>query len=53
MKPYRIRTFLRINLPWKFSFLFPKGKDCGWKQHEWYKQDIETLACYHCKQLLH
>lgn len=51
--PYRWRTRLRQYLPW---FLIDigvanKGEDCEkvGGQHEWYKKDERTSACYHCK----
>jgi hypothetical protein len=44
---YRIRTWLRGNLPGPLSDLFPKGKrDCG--SHEWYRSSEDTDRCYHC-----
>lgn len=45
---YRLRTFLRGNLPYVLSDHIPKGpRDCG--NHEWYRQDALTEACYHCE----
>lgn len=45
---YRIRTWLRGNLPGRLSDLFPKGRgDCG--SHEWYRSDENTWRCYHCE----
>lgn len=45
---YRVRTFLRSNLPYVLSDRIPKGPhDCG--NHEWYRQDAQTKACYHCQ----
>lgn len=45
---YRIRTWLRGNLPYFLSDRIPKGSgDCG--NHEWYRQDADTDACYHCE----
>jgi len=44
---YRIRTFLRGNLPGQLSDLFPKGRrDCG--AHEWYRSSDALDRCYHC-----
>ncbi len=44
---YRLRTWLRRNLPSIVSARIPKGpKDCG--NHEWYRQDADHDACYHC-----
>lgn len=44
---YRVRTWLRGLLPYALSDRIPKGaKDCG--NHEWYRQDEDTDACYHC-----
>ena len=44
---YRLRTWLRENLPEPFSRLFPPGtRDCG--RHEWYRADEETDRCRHC-----
>lgn len=45
---YRLRTWLRIHLPYFLSDRIPKGpKDCG--KHVWYRSDDETLCCYHCE----
>lgn len=44
---YRQRTWLRGHLPHQFSWIAPKGDDCG--RHEWYRQGGETWACYHCE----
>jgi hypothetical protein len=45
---YRIRTWLRGNLPGPLSDLFPKGRrDCG--NHEWHRATEETDRCYHCE----
>jgi len=45
---YRWRTRLRVALPWALVRWVPKGgRDCG--NHEWYKQDEATEACYHCR----
>jgi hypothetical protein len=45
---YRLRTWLRMRLPYFLSDRIPKGrKDCG--HHEWYRSDDETLRCYHCE----
>jgi len=50
--PFRIRTFLRSNLPWFIinTGLFDKGDDCEKHRghHEWYNQDNINSACYHC-----
>lgn len=50
--PFRIRTFLRSNLPWFVidTGILDKGKDCvaAGGQHEWYNVDNEVSACYHC-----
>ena len=44
---YRVRTWLRKHLPHAFADRIAKGPgDCG--NHEWYRQDAETDACYHC-----
>lgn len=46
---YRWRTALRVRLPWRPPLyqLVPKGRhDCG--DHEWYRVDDRTAACYHC-----
>src|SRR6266576_2873152 len=44
---YRVRTWLRGNLPEALSRFFPKGEsDCG--NHEWYNHDNLTDHCYHC-----
>jgi hypothetical protein len=44
---YRLRTWLRGNLPEPVNWLFPKGQDCG--DHEWYRHDDPTDHCYHCR----
>lgn len=45
---YRVRAWLRGNLPASLSVLFPKGaRDCG--RHDWYRADDRTEACYHCR----
>lgn len=45
---YRLRTWLRGNAPGPLSALFPKGtSDCG--DHEWYREDRDSDACYHCE----
>ena len=45
---YRLRTLLRGVLPYVLSDRIPKGaRDCG--NHEWYRQDAQTYACYHCE----
>jgi hypothetical protein len=44
---YRTRTWLRGKLPAVLAFRIPKGRDCG--AHQWYRQDKETWACYHCR----
>ncbi len=45
---YRLRTMLRGVLPYFLSDRIPKGsRDCG--NHEWYRQDDNTDACYHCE----
>ena len=50
--PYRIRTFLRSNLPWLIinTGIVDKGENCEkfGGDHEWYKQDNKHRACYHC-----
>ena len=44
---YRLRTALRASLPYFLSDRIPKGpRDCG--NHDWYRQDDRTDACYHC-----
>lgn len=44
---YRLRTWLRANLPYLLSDRIPKGpKDCG--NHEWYRRDEDHWDCYHC-----
>ncbi len=44
---YRIRTWLRANLPYPLSDRIPKGpRDCG--NHEWYRRDEYYWDCYHC-----
>ena len=46
---YRIRTWLRGHAPGQLTQVFPKGaRDCG--SHEWYRQDEQTDACYHCER---
>ena len=52
VQAYRWRTKIRSYLPW---FLIDlgiacKGKDCesAGGQHEWYNQDEQHSACYHC-----
>lgn len=49
--PYRWRTNLRTLLPRLFGGIFDKGKDCesAGGDHEWYNQDNENSACYHCR----
>lgn len=45
---YRLRTTLRGILPYVLSDRIPKGsRDCG--NHDWYRQDDNTDACYHCE----
>ena len=47
---YRWRTRLRRWLPFSppVYLLVPKGKgSCG--EHELYRQDLSTVACYHCR----
>ncbi len=42
-----MRTWLRGYAPRQLTRLFPKGaRDC--RSHEWYRQDEQTDACYHC-----
>ena len=52
-RPYRWRTWLRARLPWFLINLgcAGKGEDCekAGGAHEWYNQDHENSACYHCK----
>ncbi len=44
---YRLRTWLRGNLPYVLSDRIPKGReDCG--NHVWYRRDDEFEDCYHC-----
>ena len=44
---YRMRIWLRGHAPRQLTRLFPKGaRACG--SHEWYRQDEQTDACYHC-----
>lgn len=44
---YRTRTWVRGHLPSPVWRLVGKGRrDCG--DHEWYRQDDATDACYHC-----
>lgn len=44
---YRLRTWLRANLPYAISDRIPKGPDdCG--RHVWYRQNDALDACYHC-----
>lgn len=45
---YRLRTWLRGNLPSPLSSLFAKGpRDCG--AHEWYRSEPDIDRCYHCR----
>jgi hypothetical protein len=45
---YRLRTLLRGLSPYFLADRIPKGsRDCG--NHEWYRQDDNTDACYHCE----
>lgn len=44
---YRTRTWLRGHLPWLLAQHIPKGVDCG--AHEFYRQDADIDACYHCR----
>lgn len=44
---YRTRTWLRGHLPLRLGWMAPKGFDCA--DHEWYRQDRTTWACYHCE----
>jgi hypothetical protein len=45
---YRVRTWVRGWLPWRLTWLAPKGPDdCG--NHEWYRRDDENADCYHCE----
>ncbi len=45
---YRVRTWVRGNLPYALTALAPKGKqDCG--NHQWYREDAATALCYHCE----
>lgn len=44
---YRVRTWLRGHVPGFAADRIPKGADCG--NHEWYRQDETTDACYHCE----
>ena len=50
--PFRVRTFLRSNLPWCIidTGVVDKGEDCEAAdgQHEWYNVDDKMSACYHC-----
>ena len=50
-EPYRRRTWLRQRLPFALLHLSPKRRDCeaAGGQHDWYNQDSERSACYHCK----
>lgn len=48
---YRTRTWLRGHLPLRLGWLSPKGTDCG--NHEWYRQNETTWACYHCEVTTH
>lgn len=52
-EPYRRRTWLRQRLPfWVIRRgIANKGEDCeaAGGFHEWYNQDDETSACYHCR----
>ena len=43
---YRIRTWIRGHSPWVIAERIEKGTDCG--AHEFYRQDDELDACYHC-----
>jgi hypothetical protein len=44
---YRTRTRVRSHLPWRLTWLAPKGEhDCG--DHDWYRHDESTARCYHC-----
>lgn len=51
--PYRIRTWVRSNLPWFLIDLgvAKKGKDCESRngKHEWYNMGNDDSACYHCE----
>ena len=45
---YRLRTWLRGNLPAALSRFLPKGSsDCG--NHEWYNSNDQVDHCYHCE----
>ena len=52
-QPYRWRTKIRRNLPWFLINLgiADKGRDCeaAGGHHQWYNQDGQYSACYHCK----
>ena len=52
-EPYRRRTWVRQRLPfWAIDLgLAGKGADCeaSGGRHEWYNQDGENAACYHCR----
>jgi hypothetical protein len=54
--PYRLRTWIRSNLPWFLINLGLAGKaqDCEsiGGTHAWYKKDASHSACYHCKIVL-
>lgn len=51
-EPFRLRTKIRRHLPWFLidRGLCAKGKDCeeSGGSHEWYNQDDDNSACYHC-----
>lgn len=46
---YRLRTTIRVHLPFRLIWLAPKGSDC--RAHEWYNADGTIDACYHCKRV--
>lgn len=48
MERYRLRTWLRGELPWSLAERIPKGFDCG--HHEWYLMEDGRWGCYHCVQ---
>lgn len=48
---YRLRTALRRHLPYRLTWLAPKGRDCG--DHDWYRSEEETWRCYHCTVVTH
>jgi len=52
-EPYRRRTWLRQRLPfWLIGLgVADKGTDCeaAGGRHEWYHEDGEHSACYHCR----